>query len=68
MTVINMLSDRIFTLANIPLETELAAMKDIVIYIDLPGKSIDPRLTKEVQAVVNGTLEKVGSFYSCLNL
>ena len=59
MTVLNMLADCIITPKNIPLEMELAAMKDIVEYIDLPGKTVDPQLSREVQIVVNATLEKV---------
>lgn len=55
----NALSARIMIPSKIPLDTELNAMKDIINYIDLPGKSIDIPLGQEVQTIINGIAEKL---------
>ncbi|CAF4598843.1 unnamed protein product, partial [Rotaria sp. Silwood2] len=49
----DLLSARILTPTKIPLEMELAAMADIIQFIELPDKSVDEQLSKEVQIIVD---------------
>jgi hypothetical protein len=60
--LINALASRILTPDKVSLEIELAAMKDIIQYLELPRKSIDTSFGDEVQIIVNQILDKVCSF------
>ena len=55
----NALFARILIPSKIPLEVELNAMKDIINYIDLPGKSVDIPLGQDVQVIINRIAEKL---------
>jgi hypothetical protein len=56
---LEILSARILTSDRVPLQMELAAMKDVVDYLELPDQILDEQYGKEVQSIVDGLLDKV---------
>ncbi|UJR12434.1 hypothetical protein I4U23_016610 [Adineta vaga] len=57
--VLDLLSARVLTRESIPQAMELAAMEDVINFIELSDKSPDEQVSKQVQPIVNSILEKL---------